>query len=131
MKAVQAVFNGKLFVVYDFFQRDGKILLDTPFRYLIYQISTIMIRGAPYKYKEGEKWMISFLSLFMFWNLFGDIMSKTNENSTFRQDNYRISQDDTLPIETVHKRFSPNRQSIFSNFGRKLASISNVFRILN
>ena len=75
--------------------------------------------------------MISFLSIFMFWNLFGDIMSKTTENSTFRQDNCRISRDDSLPIETVHKRFSLNRQSIFSNFGRKLASISNVFRILN
>jgi len=73
--------------------------------------------------------MISFLSLFMFWNLFGDIMSKIIENSAFRQDNYRISRDDSLPIEPVHKRFLPNRQPIFSNFGRKLASISNVFRI--
>jgi len=75
--------------------------------------------------------MISFLSLFMFWNLSGDIMSKITENSAFRQDNYRISRDDSLPIETGHKRFSPNRQSVFSNFGRKPASISNVFRILN
>jgi len=39
LKAVQAVFNGELFAFFDFFQRDVKILLDTPFRYLIYQIS--------------------------------------------------------------------------------------------
>jgi hypothetical protein len=30
---------------------------------------------------------------FYVWNLFADIMSKTIENSTFRQDNCRISRD--------------------------------------